>query len=186
MEPRPEEWKCQVLSTGPRGNPHKGCFFFFFFFFSYLVPSNNTKILNESDQQFHIWIHIKLPPEALVCFCFVSWCGQFLTSLLNVYNTASVCVLVFFGCEACEILAPRPGVKLGSPELKGKVSITGWPGKCRGVGLNQWQNHVPNPGKLQERIYQPYVKMDWFGEVRGVGSRDYFLECNNNNKMNKS
>ena len=34
-----------------------------------------------------------------------------------------------FGCEACGILAPRPGIKPTPPELEGEVLTTGLPGK---------------------------------------------------------
>ena len=35
----------------------------------------------------------------------------------------------FFGCEACGILAPKPGTEPASPALKGDVLTTGPPGK---------------------------------------------------------
>ena len=35
----------------------------------------------------------------------------------------------FFGCEACEILAPRPGTEPASPALEGEILTTGPPGK---------------------------------------------------------
>ena len=38
-------------------------------------------------------------------------------------------VLCFFGCEACGILAPRPGIKRTSPALEGKVLTIEPPGK---------------------------------------------------------
>ena len=47
---------------------------------------------------------------------------EFVTILLLFY------VLVF-GHEACGILAPRPGIEPTTPELEGKVSTTGPPGK---------------------------------------------------------
>ena len=38
-----------------------------------------------------------------------------------------------FGCEACGILAPWPGIKPTSPALEGKVLIAGLPGKSQFV-----------------------------------------------------
>ena len=34
----------------------------------------------------------------------------------------------FFGCEACGILAPQPGVEPTPPALEGEVLTTGLPG----------------------------------------------------------
>ena len=35
----------------------------------------------------------------------------------------------FFGHEACEILAPQPGIEPAAPALEGEVLTTGLPGK---------------------------------------------------------
>ena len=35
----------------------------------------------------------------------------------------------FFGCEACGILAPWPGIEPAPPTLEGEVLTTGLPGK---------------------------------------------------------
>ena len=35
----------------------------------------------------------------------------------------------FFGCEACGILAPGPGIEPAPPALEGEVLTTGPPGK---------------------------------------------------------
>ena len=35
----------------------------------------------------------------------------------------------FFGCEACGIIAPQPGIELAPAALEGKVLTTGLPGK---------------------------------------------------------
>ena len=45
------------------------------------------------------------------------------------YNIASVLCFGFFGCKACEILAPWLGIKPAPPALKGEVLTTGPPGK---------------------------------------------------------
>ena len=37
--------------------------------------------------------------------------------------------VLIFGCKACEILAPQPGIKPKPPALEGLVLTTGLPGK---------------------------------------------------------
>ena len=62
-------------------------------------------------------------------------CGPFLKSLLNLLSCCSMFWL--FGCEACEILAPRPGIEPTSPALDGKVLTIGLLGVSQDGGLNQ-------------------------------------------------
>ena len=45
----------------------------------------------------------------------------------------------FFGCKACEILAPRSGIKLTPPALEGEVLTTGPPGKSHNPSLLSYQ-----------------------------------------------
>ena len=40
-----------------------------------------------------------------------------------------VTTLLLFGCEACGILAPRPGIEPAPPALEGEASTIGLPGK---------------------------------------------------------
>ena len=55
-----------------------------------------------------------------------------LTSLYWIcYNIASVLCFGFFGCEACGILAPWPGIKPTHPALESEVLTTGPPGKSQ-------------------------------------------------------
>ena len=49
---------------------------------------------------------------------------EFVTLLLLFYVLA-------FGCEACGILAPRPGIEPAPPALEGEVPTTGPPGKSQ-------------------------------------------------------
>ena len=49
----------------------------------------------------------------------------------------------FFGCEACDILAPRPGVEPAPPASEGEVLTTGLPGKSRVYFLNISQGCPP-------------------------------------------
>ena len=55
------------------------------------------------------------------------------TFFFNLLNLLQYCFcytpFVFFGHEACEISAPRPGIETPPPALEGKVLITGPPGK---------------------------------------------------------
>ena len=48
---------------------------------------------------------------------------EFVTISLLLY------VLIFFDCEACEMLAPQPGTEAAPPALEGKVLIAGLPRK---------------------------------------------------------
>ena len=57
------------------------------------------------------------------------WCGLFKSLYWICYSIASVLCFGFFGCMACGILVPQPGIKLASPALEGRVSTTGMMGK---------------------------------------------------------
>ena len=51
---------------------------------------------------------------------------EFVTTLLLFY------IVAFFGCKACGVLAPKPGIESAHtppPALEGKVLTTGAPGK---------------------------------------------------------
>ena len=63
---------------------------------------------------------------------FFFWCGPFLKSLLNLLQYCFCFMFWFFGREACEILAPRPGIEPAPSTLEGKVLTTGPPWKSRG------------------------------------------------------
>ena len=65
----------------------------------------------------------------LFVFKIFFWCGPFLKSLLNLLQYCFCFMFWFFGCEACGILAPQPGIKLTPPALEGEVLTTGPPGK---------------------------------------------------------
>ena len=66
------------------------------------------------------------PPLFLVLKIF--WCEPLLKSLLNLLQYCSCFMFWFFGCEACRILAPQPGIELAPPALECKVLTTGLPG----------------------------------------------------------
>ena len=55
---------------------------------------------------------------------------EFVTILLLFY-------VLFFGHEACGILAPQPGIKPTAPALEGDVLTTGLPGKSPYCSLNK-------------------------------------------------
>ena len=52
-------------------------------------------------------------------------CGSFLKSVLNLLQYCFC--FSFFGCKACGILTPQPGIEPAPPSLKGKVLTTGEP-----------------------------------------------------------
>ena len=66
-------------------------------------------------------------------FCFkIFFCGPFLKSLSNLLQYCFCFMFWFFGCEACGILAPQPGIEPAPPALEGKVLTTGPPRKSLG------------------------------------------------------
>ena len=69
---------------------------------------------------------------------------EFVTILLLFY------VLVFFGHNACEILAPQPGIEPTSPVMEGEVLTTGPPGKSLslGFGTSVLSSVLMSPGCL--------------------------------------
>ena len=75
-------------------------------------------------------------------FFFFFGCGPFLKSLLNLLQYCFCYVLCFgfFGCEACGILAPQPGIEPASPALEGEVLTTG---PARKSLMASIFNHVP-------------------------------------------
>ena len=83
----------------------------------------------------HAWNFIlRLPrysPRSIrvLAFPFFFDGGPFFKWLLNLLQYYFSFIAWFFGSEACGILAPQPGIKTTPPAFKGKVSITGPPGK---------------------------------------------------------
>ena len=61
------------------------------------------------------------------------WCEPFLKYLLDLLHHCFCFMFRLFGCEACGILDPWPGIKPISPVLEGKVLIAGLPGKSKFV-----------------------------------------------------
>ena len=63
-------------------------------------------------------------------FFFYFWCRPFFFYLLNLLQHCFCYIpFVFFGHEACESSAPRPGIEPRPPALEGRVLTTGPPGK---------------------------------------------------------
>ena len=67
--------------------------------------------------------------------------------LIEFLQYCSCLMLWFFGCEACRILAPQPGIELAPPALECKVLTTGLRGSpfhywrcptCSAHGLSWW------------------------------------------------
>ena len=65
----------------------------------------------------------------VVNFLKIFWCGPFLKSLFNLLQYCFALCFVFFGSEACGILAPWPGIKPTPSALEGQVLTTGPPGR---------------------------------------------------------
>ena len=63
---------------------------------------------------------------------FFNWCELFLKSLQNLLQYCFCFMFWVFGCEACGILAPWPGIKPAPPALEDEVSTAGPPGESLG------------------------------------------------------
>ena len=74
---------------------------------------------------FHSWVHL--------CHILEVWCGPFLQCSLNLLQHCLCFTFLFFGHEACGILAPQPGIKSASLALEREVLTTGPPGKSHHV-----------------------------------------------------
>ena len=77
----------------------------------------------------------------LFCFflkIFFFWCGSFLKSLLNLLQYCICFGFLAFGREACEILAPPPGIEPAPPALEGEVLTTGPPRKSLDLTFNNF------------------------------------------------
>ena len=62
------------------------------------------------------------------------------------YNIVYLSCVGFFGCKACRILAPQPGIKLTPPALEGWILTTGPPGKTTCLFLSP----PPRQGPVSE------------------------------------
>ena len=89
------------------------------------------------------------------------WCGPFLKSLLNLLQYCFCFMFfVFFGREACGILAPQPGVEHAPPVLEGEVLTTGPPGKSWVLILGTCSHFMTWSGKSVNRKELHKVKGD--------------------------
>ena len=66
----------------------------------------------------------------------------FLKSLLNSLQYYFCFIYWFFAQEACEILAPIPGIEPAPPTLEGEILITGQPKKSCVQFLNNEKNGI--------------------------------------------
>ena len=60
----------------------------------------------------------------------------------------------FFGCRACGILAPWPGIKHIPLALEGEVLTTGLPGKFHLKGILKQVSAVSQPGPEKQSLRQ--------------------------------
>ena len=72
---------------------------------------------------------IQLLRYLFLIFSFLFFDVDLLKSLLNLLQYSFCFMFWFFGCEACGILAPWPGIEPALPVLEGEVLTTGPPGK---------------------------------------------------------
>ena len=70
-----------------------------------------------------------LPITTVVFKIFLCVCGPFIKPLLKLSQYCFCFIFWVFGCEACEILAPWPGIEPASFALEGEVLTTGLLGK---------------------------------------------------------
>ena len=105
------------------------------------------KIINDETKNYvktYIKLHslffwyIILRIDLLACLCFKTLHRPFFfKSLLSLLQYCFYFMfLVFFGCKACEILAPWPGFEPTPPALEGEVLTTGPPGRSYTDFLN--------------------------------------------------
>ena len=71
----------------------------------------------------------------------------------------------FFGCKACGILAPWPGIEPAPPALEGGVLTAGPPGKSLCVPLKKKNQ---NTKKTPSAPNNPYAKETYFGVACSV------------------
>ena len=109
-----------------------------------------------------------------VFFLFVFWCGPFLKSLLNLLQYCSALCFWYFGCEACRILAPWPGIEPKPSHWKAKSlspDHQGSPQSLTGRPL-----HIANV--MSSLIYVACPALTWFIDFRierGLRDRMYFI-----------
>ena len=72
-------------------------------------------------------------------------------------NITSVVYVLWFGHEACRILAPHPGIEPTPPELEGGILTTELPGKSQDAILS-WQPRVHRNSILRIRIQYDHIK----------------------------
>ena len=71
----------------------------------------------------------------------------------------------YFGCEACGILAPWPGIKPAPPALEGRVLTTGLPRKSHSLLLEHQQSKTPSDTALSpcllELLFSYLLILGW-------------------------
>ena len=130
--------------------------------YSLLLPVPLLVVVLRSPLE-HTWslcFSFHLYKSSFFCFFKIFWYGPFLKSLLNLFQYCFYFMFWFFGCKACGILAPRPGVKPVSPALESKVLTTGPPGK----------SHMLSFLILSKSIENHDLFLLWFDN-----SKDHFL-----------
>ena len=116
--------------------------------------------------------------DFLKYFFKIFWCGPFLKSLLNLLQYCSW----FFSCEACGVLAPRPGIKPAPLAVGGKIWTTRPPEKSPSAwfflstpffsGIARFPRHV-----LYWYITYSIPRMSHFPQKNSVETKIWHKEC---------
>ena len=82
-----------------------------------------------------VWVFPVKEKKNFLTFFFFFWWGPFLKSLLSLLQHYLCFMFWVFGCEACEILAPLPGMESAPAALEDGVLTTGPPKKSQRNGF---------------------------------------------------
>ena len=92
----------------------------------------------------HTYLHTSLSIVGLL----VLFLDFFMWTIFKVFIEFATILLLFFilffGCEACGILAPQPGMEPAPPALEGKVLTTGPPAKSPASCFNTENKYLPS------------------------------------------
>ena len=83
--------------------------------------------------------------------------------------------ILFFGQEACRILAPQPGIKPACPEMEGKVLTAGLPGKSPDI-FWYWIIKVNNNNVscFWNIIFSLEISLNWYVFIKSVMNLIFF------------
>ena len=87
----------------------------------------------------------------------IFWCGPFFKALWNLLQHHFSSMFWIFGCKACGVLVPWPGIEPVSPALQGGFLTTGPPGKslCAGSCNSDVTTNVSHPQAMDSTGASP-------------------------------